>query len=123
MKKPYLLSLIAVLLLLGCHKNPAPPAPTADAGAAPAPDAQPAQPAAAPSTPAGTTENVANEPIVGDVSPFLTEQLRIFVQQKGRMPTSFSEFIHTRLDSIPAVPAGKKWVIDTTTSQVKAVAK
>ena len=57
----------------------------------------------------------------GEVDSFMTGQLHIFVNQKGRMPVSFTEFANTRLDSIPRPPDGTKWVIDATAVQVKAV--
>jgi hypothetical protein len=60
---------------------------------------------------------------VGDVDPYLTSQLKIFIQQKQRMPNSFTEFAHARLDSIPRPPEGKKWVIDGGAQQVKAAAR
>jgi hypothetical protein len=45
------------------------------------------------------------------------------VEQKKRLPQSFAEFATVRLDSIPRPPAGKKWVIDTDSFEVKAVAQ
>jgi hypothetical protein len=66
------------------------------------------------------TQNAPAENVVGDVDPFLTQQLRIFIRDKGRMPQSFAELAGTRLDSIPNPPLGKKWVIDNATKEVKA---
>jgi hypothetical protein len=51
----------------------------------------------------------------------MTEQLRIFVQEHGRLPTDFAEFIRARLDSVPRVPQGMKWAIDPATQEVKLV--
>jgi hypothetical protein len=66
-------------------------------------------------------DEVVHENLAGEVNPFMSGQLRIFVQQKGRRPVSFTEFVNTRLDSIPRPPEGKKWAIDAATVQVKAV--
>ena len=82
-------------------------------------------PAAAQPVPKYITAHAQNEPaqnVIGEVHPFLTQQLQIFVQQKSRMPQSFAELAGARLDSVPSAPAGKKWVIDTASVQVKAVA-
>jgi len=68
-------------------------------------------------------DDKAHQAVVGEVDPFLTGQLRIFIQQKNRMPASFSEFARARLDSVPRPPPGKKWVIDTDSIEVKAVAQ
>ena len=122
MKKLHLFIPLIAFTLMGCHKSPpAPPQSTADAAPA-APDAQ-APAAQAPQPVATTPDNTVQQAVVGDVDPFLTSQLQIFVQQKQRMPNSFSELAHTRLDSTPTPPAGKKWAIDNSTGQVKAVAK
>lgn len=66
--------------------------------------------------------NAVRQNVIGEVDSQLTEELRNFVQQKQRMPQTFSEFATLRLDSIPRPPAGKKWVIDGETIEVKAVA-
>jgi len=131
-----LIPLLAVIMT-GCHKTPPPsadsaPPPTQDAATpAPAPQpgnvAQPAQPAQPlpppPPSIAANADNSVRENVAGIPDPFLTGQLKVFIQQKGRMPISFTEFAHTRLDSIPRPPEGKKWVIDTAASQVKAVSQ
>jgi hypothetical protein len=123
-----LLLTICVGPLVGCSKEEA-SSPGANP-AAPASAAKPAQsgsasgPAAAQPAPKFITAHAQNEPaqnVAGEVHPFLTEQLQIFVQQKGRMPQSFAELAGVRLDSIPSAPPGKKWVIDTASAQVKAV--
>jgi hypothetical protein len=49
-----------------------------------------------------------HENVAGEVNPFMSGQLRIFVQQKGRMPVSFTEFANTRLDSITPSARRKK---------------
>jgi hypothetical protein len=68
-----------------------------------------------------TAENALTENAAGEPDPFLTQQLRLFMQEKSRMPESFTELARARLDSVPRPPEGKKWVIDTATQQVKAV--
>src|SRR5260370_34887415 len=66
-------------------------------------------------------ENTVRETVEGDVNPFLTDQLRIFVQQQGRLPRTFTEFVRARLDSTPRPPAGKMWAIDSGSSRIKPV--
>ncbi|HWX21567.1 MAG TPA: hypothetical protein VN578_16820 [Candidatus Binatia bacterium] len=102
------LVIVSVALLLAptsCgHKQSAPPAAT--------PETQ-AQPAAA--------ETAQPQPLDGQVDAFMTGQLRIFVQQNGRLPKDFAEFSHARLDSVPRTPLGMKWAIDLATQEVKLV--
>lgn len=57
--------------------------------------------------------------VQGPVHQFMTEQLRIFVAQKGRMPENFAEFANTRMDSVPRPPSGFHWAIDSSTTEVK----
>ena len=104
------------LALLGCSKQPEPPA----GGAA----QKPGEPAAGPSPNyvTATAQNALAENVTGEVNTFLTEQLRIFIREKRRMPESFAELARVRLDSVPRPPQGTKWVIDKATQQVKAVA-
>jgi hypothetical protein len=83
-------------------------------------DQQPGAPP--PNYVAATAENQPAENVVGVADPFLTQQLQIFIQQKQRLPEDFAELARTRLDSVPRPPEGKKWVIDKTARQVKAVA-
>jgi hypothetical protein len=61
--------------------------------------------------------------VAGVADAFLSSQLRIFVKDKGRLPQSFTEFARTRLDSVPRAPEGSKWVIDSTTMEIKAAKK
>src|SRR6267142_1508465 len=125
--KPFFIYLAAfAFVLLGCHKKEAagsaPPAAPQDSTASTGAPAQPGKPL--PPPPLSVTANADNTPrqgVVGEVDPFLTEQLRSFAKQKGRLPQSFFEFTSSSLDSIPRPPAGKKWVIDASDLQVKAV--
>ena len=117
---------LAACSLAGCHKKEAAgstqPAAPQDSTASTGAPAQPGKPL--PPPPLYVTANADNTPrqsVVGDVDPFLTEQLRSFAKQKGRLPQSFFEFTSSSLDSIPRPPAGKKWVIDASDLQVKAV--
>jgi hypothetical protein len=104
MRTIFLLTLSALLLLDGCGKKP---------------------PASVAATPTNETtaasETATAKPLEGQVDPFLTQQLRAFIQQKGRLPADFGELARTSLDSRPRTPAGMKWVIDPTTREVKAV--
>ena len=113
---------LAAFVLVGCHKKEAAPANSDAPGTAASP--QPAKPP--PPPPAYVTANAQNAPaenVAGEVNAFLTEQLRIFIREKGRLPESFAELARTRLDSIPRPPTGKKWVIDNATKEVKAAAQ
>jgi hypothetical protein len=118
-------SVLVVLLMTGCHKatpQAAPvPAPASDAAATNASDpASPPPPVPTPSV-ASRSENNLQQNASGEVNGFLTQQLGIFIQQKGRLPVNFAEFARARLDGVPRPPAGMKWVIDGATRQVKAV--
>ena len=91
MRTIFLLAVSASLLLGGCGKKPAPPA-----------------------------KSNADQPLAGQADPFLTEQLRIFIQQKGRLPTNFVELV-SGVDSRPRKPPGMKWAIDSVSREVKLV--
>ena len=138
-KKTFSLMCMTVLVFAGCHKKAAPP-PSDQSSAAPvAPATTPEQvPSAPESTPApvvlpakalpspppsvaARAENNLRQNVPGDPDPFLSGELRNFVQLKKRLPDSFSEFASVRLDSIPRPPEGKKWVIDIANLQVKSV--
>ena len=106
---------VAVLVLFGCSKKSEPATPQ-QSGETPAPGAPP------PKYVAAVAQNVPAENVSGEVNAFLTEQLRIFLRDKRRLPESFAELARTRLDSVPRPPEGRKWVIDSATTQVKAVA-
>lgn len=96
----FLVGTALVLAASGCGKKQAPP---------------PAQPTAAAAEPA------QSQPLVGEVDRFMTEQLQIFIQQKGRLPADFAEFARVRLDSVPRTPPGTKYAIDPVTREVKIV--
>ncbi len=51
----------------------------------------------------------------------MTSQLRLFIQEKGRLPQDFAEFARARMDSVPRTPMGSHWAIDRTTQEVKLV--
>jgi len=110
------------VFLAACHKKDAAVSPTpsaSDTGVT----GEPAKPLAPP--PKSVTANAENnvrENVGGEVDQFLTSQLKIFIQNKGRLPVSFAEFASARLDSIPRPPAGTKWVIDAANQQVKSAA-
>ncbi len=122
---------IACILGNGCRKKAPPAASTSESAAAtnalaegeggPVAPPEPAQPP--PREVLARADDQARQAIVGDVDPFLTAELQKFIQQKNRMPASFSEFARARLDSVPRPPAGKRWVIDAASFEVKAVAQ
>ena len=123
----------AALAVMGCHKHaesPATQTPPANGDAAAATPATPEAPGpnVEPATPpppavAANADNFVRENVTGEANPFLTSQLRVFIQQYNRLPKSFAEFALRRIDSMPPAPEGKKWVIDSATQEVKAVAK
>jgi PBP1b-binding outer membrane lipoprotein LpoB len=104
---------VAVLVLFGCSKKSEPATPQ-QSGEAPAPGAPP------PKYVTAAAQNAPAENVSGEVNAFLTQQLRIFISEKGRTPSDFAELARARLDSVPRPPEGKKWVIDNATKEVKA---
>jgi len=64
--------------------------------------------------------NYVRQTAEGTVDQFLTEELNNFVRNRRRLPQTFGEFASTQLHTVPHPPAGKKWVIDAITVQVKA---
>jgi len=137
-KKTISLMCMAVLVFAGCHKKAAAP-PSDQISATPeapatSPEQAPSLPESAPTPPkpakalpppppsvAARAENNLRQNVPGEADPFLSGELRNFVQLKKRLPDSFSEFASVRLDSIPRPPEGKKWVIDIANLQVKSV--
>src|ERR1041384_4009857 len=120
------------MALIGCGKHQAAqttqPAPQADSVASvDSPAQNPASPAGVPGDPPpevrartvsrpspqtqSRPENVIRESVVGEVNHALTQQLHLFIAQKGRMPDNFTEFANTRLDTVPRPPEGMRWVI------------
>ena len=65
--------------------------------------------------------NEGSQALEGPADPGMTEQLRTFIQEHGRLPADFAEFSRARLDSVPRVPQGMKWAIDSVTQEVKLV--
>lgn len=121
------LSLVIALLVAaanGCGKKEKSPgqAPTPEQAQGIAGQAAQPEPPPPPSVVA-RAENAPRQSVVGEVDPVLTAELRNFIQLKQRLPVSFGEFARVRLDTIPRPPAGKKWAIDMTTLEVKAVSE
>lgn len=125
--------LIATLLILilwatGCGQSE-PDSPGSEAAGSAEPAANVGAPAAnggstvRPSAPAaakpGQQPGKTLAGVQGPVHQFMTQQLRIFVAQKGRMPENFAEFANTRMDSVPRPPSGFHWAIDSSTTEVK----
>ena len=88
-----LLLIAALAMAAGCHKQSSAPQPAAQ----------------------------QSQPLTGEVDPFMTSQLRSFIEQQGRPPTNFSEMARGRLDRVPRTPADKTWAIDYTSQEVKLV--
>jgi len=61
--------------------------------------------------------------LTGEVHPQMTSQLRLFIQQKGRPPTNFTELARAGLDVVPRTPPDKTWAIDYTSQEVKLIAR
>lgn len=66
--------------------------------------------------PDGTPINLTAESLT-----LLNEQLKIFIAERQRMPASFKELADTRLDSVPALPAGFSWGLDSADRKVVVV--
>jgi hypothetical protein len=130
-----ILLLVLVVGGLGCSKKeaaapaeqPAAAAPAEPQAAVPDAPAPNATPAAAPRTPAPNAARPApaavnpSDALVGAVHGFMTQQLQLFVKEKGRLPRDFSEFAGAKMDSVPRPPEGMMYVIDEKTLQVKVV--
>ncbi len=120
MKGLVILVAVAGLALVACKKKEdAASAQTNQPLSNPVATEQPLPPP--PAYVAGAAENAPQQSAVGQVNPFLTEQLRIFAQQQRRLPKSFAELASSRLDSVPGPPPGTKWAIDASSMTVKAV--
>ena len=117
MKSTTLLA-VAVLALSACSKKSASPPTTGEQKPGEVPVATPLPPP--PKYIATTARNAPDQNVAGEVNAFLTQQLRIFIREKGRLPESFTELARARLDSVPRPPEGRKWVIDAASREVKA---
>ena len=123
----FCLFLVACLMFTGCrkkesaHSNTPAPEVTEPQGQTPENAVAPRVTATAPQPNAASPAEVPPEALVGAVHGFMTEQLHIFIQQTGRMPKDFREFASARMDSVPRPPPGMKYVVDTTTVEVKVV--
>ncbi len=126
------LTVSALLLLTGCHEQTSQTTASTNASGTNSAEAQaetggesvaPPEPPQPPSREVlARTEVNPRQAVTGEVNAFLTGELRTFIAQKNRMPATFAELARARLDSVPRPPAGKKWVIDSETQEVKAVA-
>ena len=85
-----LLLIAALGMTAGCHKKSAPPPPAAQ----------------------------QSQPLTGEVDPFMTSQLRLFIQQQGHPLTNFTELARTSLDRVPRTPPDKTWAIDYTSQEI-----
>lgn len=124
------LTLLSLLAIPACGKKEPAATPAAAAanttGAATETTAEGVASASQPAPPkktkpAAAPVNKANEALIGAVHGFMTEQLRIFIKQKGRVPENFAEFANARMDSVPRPPEGLHYDIDKTTVEVKLV--
>src|SRR5437867_4432862 len=95
-----------------------PPAASAPAAVSPRPS-----PAAARTPRPAEPVRIESESLVGIVHPFMTDQLKRFIEENGRFPRDFGEFASTRMDSVPRAPEGFRFAIDRTTVEVKLVKK
>ena len=112
---------VAVLALSACSRKTKSPPVTAEQKSGAPPTTAPLQPP--PNYVAATARNAPEQNVAGEINAFLTEQLRIFIREKGRLPESFTELARARLDSVPRPPDGKRWVIDASSREVKAAAQ
>jgi hypothetical protein len=126
MLKAVEVGILVGFLLVGCSKRQASgPEPSVTAPASEQVTAIDGNAVEQASAKARTSETSApretDQPIQGVVDPFLTSQLRIFIQEKGRLPNTFAEFAGARLDSVPRLAKGLSFAIDRTTQEVKIV--
>ena len=63
------------------------------------------------------------ERLEGAIHPELTEKLHLFEKTFQRMPESFYEFSNRMMDSVPPVPPGMRFEIDSLDKTVKVVKK
>ena len=118
MRFPIALVAALALPIVGCGKKEASTPKTTPPAA---PEATAAAERAQAAPPVAGAEKQGSEAVAGAVNAFLTSQLRIFIEQNGRLPKDFAEFARARLDSVPRTPAGTRWAIDPTTQEVKLV--
>jgi hypothetical protein len=142
MKRESFATILVLILASGCGGKelslPAAPAQktgggvSVDALVSKEPVAPPPSPATAGGSPASVEKSEPEAPVQAENPPedefaeknnFLTYQLEIFLRDYKRMPKDFGEFANARLDSVPQPPPGKKWVIDESKKQIKAVRK
>src|SRR5438552_1634206 len=94
-----------------------PPAASAPATVSPRPSPAPAR------MPTAEPVRIESESLFGIVHPFMTDQLKKFIEENGRFPQDFGEFASARMDSVPRAPEGFRFAIDRTTVEVKLVKK
>jgi hypothetical protein len=137
--KSLLLSILTLAFIgAGCSRKESASPPRSEistnddnaTSAAPAVEPQPNDPTPAPAPPSravrraeasAAAANSANQSFVGMVDPFMTGQLKRFIEEKGRLPKDFAEFAAARMDSVPRPPEGLKYAIDPTTQEIKLV--
>jgi hypothetical protein len=120
---------IAVFALPGCSRKKAEaPPPQAEAPApSPSPKTEtgvpappPAEAAPAPE-PAVTTKASNDSAYIKEMEQTLNEFLGDYVRANHRIPKDINEMLNLKIiTSIPAVPAGKRWVIDQKTGKISA---
>jgi len=121
--------LTGALALGGCGKKPPPPAPTAPETPQPVAETPPPPP---PPPPGGAPAPAAAEPMTPQENATFSKaqstaggytlMVQQFYDQKGRMPTDFSELVAAKmLLKVPQAPPGYRFVIDPASKSVKLV--
>lgn len=115
-------ALLMALAATGCRRKsaiPPPAAPPAEAPAAPVA----ATPPPAPGTPAPVVTTTASNQAAyeQEMTQTLNDFLADYIREKKRIPKDISEMVSLKIiTSVPALPAGKKWVINQQTGKISA---
>ena len=125
---PFLASLFlcTLIVLSGCRRKPAepPPSPTPAVEVLVQPTAKPEAAGVPPQAAAVTEEasRIANaSAYTQEMTQTLNEFLGDYIRQHKRIPKDVNEMVSLKLiRSVPALPSGKKWVIDQQTGKISA---
>lgn len=115
--------ILVVLASAGCRRKAAPPPSSAPpVEAAPVATASP-NPASGASAPAPVVTTTASNQAAyeQEMAQTLNDLLGEYIREKKRIPKDVAEMANLRLiTSVPALPPGKKWVINQQTGKISA---
>lgn len=115
-------ALLMALAATGCRRKSATPPPAAPPAEAPAAPVA-ATPPPAPGTPAPVVTTTASNQAAyeQEMTQTLNDFLADYIREKKRIPKDISEMVSLKIiTSVPALPAGKKWVINQQTGKISA---